>query len=175
VPVHPLADRRGQVPVPVAEHAAQLTAFVAPAAPDKQRAQARQQLVAGSGKQRVHALAGYAEHGCDLGGIEPLPQVQLDGLALSRIQPSGRILDEGSQFGSFGALTDVDAVVRHLGRLVKRHRGLPRPRGPQAFVARDGIQPGPEQFRVMQFRQPEGRDDERVLHGFGRAGRITEQ
>ena len=174
VPVNPLADRHGQVPVPVAEHASQLTAFISPGAADEQHAQARQELVAGPGEQRVHVVTGDPEDGGDLAGLETLPQVQFDGLALSRVQAPGRIVDQGAQSGMFGVLADVDAFVRHLWRLVKRHRRLPCPRGPQAFVACDGVQPGPEQLRVTQPRQPGGGEDERVLHGVGSISRVAE-
>ena len=175
VPVRPPAQRRGQLPVPAGQQRAELAAVVAACAAHEQHGEARLELVAGPGRQRGRLAAGHAEHVRDLGGLQPLPQLQLEDLALGGVQAARGGGEQGTQFGPFGrSLGDVDDGVRHARRHGEPRRGPRRPQDPQAFVARDGVQPGAEPAWIAQLRQPGRGDDERVLDGVGGVGGIAE-
>ena len=172
VPVDLLAQRHREPPVPVVEHAGERGAIRLPGAADQQHGEAGLELVTGPGQQRVDVVAGHAEHRRDLGGLEPLPQLKLDDLALAGVQARGRVIEQLAQFGASGLVAGIGAVGCHVRGLRQRRRGVPGPRDPQGLVARHGEQPGPQPAGLAQPGQPGGGDDERVLHRVGRVGRV---
>jgi hypothetical protein len=67
---------------------------------DEQHRQARPELLARSGEQRVRVLGADAEHGRDLARIKALAQLELDDLTLLRVQPVPGVLKQGAQVGA---------------------------------------------------------------------------
>ena len=150
--------------------------LIAPDPADEQYAKAGLELLAAPADSSVlRVVARHAEHGRHLACLKALAQLQLDYLPLARIQAGGRVLEQGTQLGPVRVLADVRRVVGHVMRLVKRRRPLLRSQDPEALVARDGIQPRAEPFRLAQAVQPGRRDDERVLYGVRGVGGIAEQ
>ena len=175
VPVDALAEQDRQAPVPAAQQGAELVALAAAGPADQQRRQARLELIAGPGQQRVRVVAGDAEHGRDLGRLEPLAQLKLDDLALARVQPQGGVLEQRAQVGPLGAGGDVAGVVGHVPRLVQRRRAPLRPEDPQRLIPRHRVQPGTKPIRVTQPAEPGRGDDKGVLNGVRGVGRVGEQ
>ena len=79
-------------------------------------------------------VAGHAEHGRDLGDIEPLAQLQLDQVLFSRVQAAHRRAKQPPQIVPLGFAADVGRGIGHVGHVIQRRRDLDRA-GTQASVA----------------------------------------
>ncbi len=173
MPADPLAQQDRQASVPVGQYQVQRGAG-APAGPgDDQYAEGFLQLAAGPRRHRVRMAARHAQHGGQVGTVQVVPQVQLDDLAVRRVQPGDGGPYQCAQLGSPGRLTDIIAGREVLG-LLDLGRRLPGPELAVAFVTRHRVQPRAQLARVTQPVQPGGGDDERVLHRVGGVGRLTQ-
>jgi hypothetical protein len=104
-----------------------------------------------------------------------MPQVQLDDLPVTGAEPGERRARRRAELRPLGVRGQVDRLV---GQLVRR-AGLGGQRaGTQAvaaFVARHGIEPGPEPAGIAQPVQLGGGDDEGVLDRGVGVGRLAQQ
>ena len=125
VAADPLARQHGHPAVPVVEQHVELRASPAPGAGHEQDAERLLQLAAGARRQGVRLVPRHAEHGRQVGAVQVVPEVELDDLALARVQPVEGGPDEPAQFGPLRA---VIGVGRRVGQCRRPHRGRPRSR-----------------------------------------------
>ena len=119
-------------------------------------------------------VAGNAERVREVGAVEFVPQIQLDDLALTRVETCDRGADEFAQFGALRTGANIGRLVGHVAGLVQPGRGA----GPQpavALVPCHGVQPRPEAFAITEAADLGRGDDERVLDGVGGVGGLGEQ
>ena len=175
VPVHPLAEQDGQFAVPAREDVVQFLALLPAGAGDQQRAQRPLELGACPGRERVRVVAGHAERVGQVLAVQHVAQVQLDDLAVRRVQPGERVDHQAAQLLPFRAEFHIRLVGGHLHCRVERGGEPPRPQAAVALVAGHRIQPRTEPVRIAQPVQLGRGDDVGVLHRVGGIGRLTEQ
>ena len=172
----PLARQRGQPAVPAVEQHVELGTGPPPGAGHEQGAELPLQLAAGVRRQAVCLVPRHAEHGREVGALQVVPEVELDDLALSRVQPVEGGADEPAQFGPLGAPSGAGTRVgRRTGQVGGFVEARLRPAQPAVtLVAGHRVEPGPQLARVAQAAEPGGGDDERVLDRVGGVVRITQ-
>src|SRR5438477_6785998 len=94
-----LARRSGQLAVPAVEQQVELGAAAPPGTRHEQGTERCYQLAARVRRQGLCLVPRHAEHGREVGTLQVVPEVELDGLALTRAQLVQGDTDEPGQFG----------------------------------------------------------------------------
>ncbi len=159
------------MPVPAVQQGSEFRAGIPARAGDQQRAQGPLQLATGAGLQRVRLVRLDAQRIREVGAVQLVPQVQLDDLAVPRIQPRDSGPDQFAQLSAAGSAGSIGrGVGRGVGRLARLLQAGCPVAGAEpavALVARHRVQPRPEPVRFPQASQPGSGDDEGVRHGIG--------
>jgi hypothetical protein len=116
VPADPLAERHGQPPVPAGQQLVQLRAVLASGAGHEQHPERRLELVMGTGKQHVLAVAGYPEHVRGLRALWPLLELKGEDLLLAAGQSADRRADQRAQPGVLGVHVQACRGAGHIRR-----------------------------------------------------------
>jgi hypothetical protein len=174
MPANPLAHEHRQLPVPARQHGVESGTRL-PAGPrHDQRPEGPFQLAAGPRQQRVRVVARHSEHVGQILTLELVAQAQLDDIPLARVQPVDRVPDQFVQVRSLRLAAHAPRLGRQVGRLLEPRGDVPGPKPPQAFVARDRVEPGTELSWVTKTAKLGGGDEERVLYRVGGIGRLAQ-
>ena len=174
VPVDPLAEQDGQLAVPAVQDGGQVRAGLLAGPGHQQGAQRGLELGAGPGRQRMGLVARHPQRGSQVIAVQFMPEVQLDDLALTGVEPAQRRADQPAQVVLLGAGADGRGVVGQVPGLLQRAGGGPLAETAPAFVPGHGVQPGPQPVGVAQAAQLRRRDDEGVLHRVGGIRRLAQ-
>ena len=175
VPVDALAEQDVQLSVPAGQHGRQLGAGLLPGAGDQQRSERRLEPGPGPRHQGVRLAHAHAE---DVGEVLPaqvMAQVELDDLPVAGAEPGEGRARRRAELRPLGVRGQVDRLVGQLVRRVGFGGQRARTQAVAAFVARHGIEPGPELAGIAQPVQFGVGDDERVQDRIVGVGRVAQQ
>ena len=119
-------------------------------------------------------VAGHPERLGKLGTLELVPEVQLNDLAVVRVEPDQSVMHEPPQLRSLGIPADIGRFVGHVRHLIEAWGDLPAPQPTMALIACDGVKPGPQLAGIAKLGELGRGDDERVLHGVGSVRRLPQ-
>ena len=175
---HPLAPHRREPAVPVGQDLGQLGALLPPRAGHQQGAQRPLDLVLEPADQHVGVAGAHADGVAQVLAVEALAHVEVEDHPVPGAEAVGGGGDQGGQVAArVGVGRDVGRVGVGGGHLdvVQRAMAGPPFDGPQAAVAGDGVEPGPQAVGVAQLVEAGAGHQERVLEGVGGLVRVPQQ
>ena len=117
----------------------------------------------------------HAQHPGQVRALQVVPQVELNDLAVARVQPADGVEHEAPELPALREADHAIDVIGHLAGLVQVREAGPGAQAAVALVARHRVQPRPEPGRITQAADFRGGNDKGVLNRVRGIGRLAQQ